>query len=90
MERCILALTESGDTVLDPFVGTGTNVIAAAKHKRRGVGIDQSGKYIDLARNRLAQQQAGRLITRPMGKPLQRPRTGERVAMIPVESDAVE
>lgn len=85
VERCVLALTEAGDTVLDPFVGTGTSVIAAAKHGRRGIGIDQSKKYIELAQTRLAEHQAGRLITRPIGKPVRRPRAGERVATVPTE-----
>jgi adenine-specific DNA-methyltransferase len=85
VERCVLALTEAGDTVLDPFVGAGTVVIAAAKHKRRGIGIDQSHEYIELARSRLAEHQAGRIITRAMGKPVRRPKAGERVATIPSE-----
>ena len=85
VERCVLALTEVGDNVLDPFVGVGTSVIAAAKHGRRGIGIDQSRKYIDLARNRLEAHQEGHLVTRPMGKPVRRPQVGERVATIPDE-----
>jgi adenine-specific DNA-methyltransferase len=60
-------------------------VIAAAKHKRRGIGIDQSHEYIELARSRLAEHQAGRIITRAMGKPVRRPKAGERVATIPSE-----
>lgn len=85
VERCVLALTKPGDTVLDPFVGTGTSVIAAAKHGRRGIGIDQSHKYIELATSRLADFRAGRLATRPPGKPLHRPKAGERVSTIPEE-----
>lgn len=85
VERCILAMTKLGDTVLDPFVGTGTSVIAAAKHGRRGIGVDQSSKYIELARNRLSESQAGRLLTRPLGKAVHRPKKGERVATVPAE-----
>jgi adenine-specific DNA-methyltransferase len=85
VERCVLALTRPGDTVLDPFVGTGTTVIAAAKHHRRGIGIDQSAKYIELARRRLSEHEAGQLVTRPLGKPVRRPKAGERVATIPAE-----
>ena len=85
VERCILALTEVGDTVLDPFVGAGTSVIAAAKHQRLGIGIDRSGTYIKLARNRLAKYYAGRLTTRPVGRPVRRPKAGERVASVPPE-----
>ena len=34
-ERCILALTKPGDTVLDPFMGVGTTAIAAIKKRER-------------------------------------------------------
>jgi len=85
VERCVLALTAPGDTVLDPFVGAGTSVIAAAKHGRRGIGIDQSIEYIDLARRRLAALHVGTLTTRPLGKPIRRPKAGEKVATIPAE-----
>jgi DNA modification methylase len=85
VERCVLALTAAGDTVLDPFVGTGTSVIAAAKHGRNGIGIDQSPLYVELARSRLSDLKAGRLLTRPMGKPVRHPKEGERVATIPPE-----
>ncbi|CAL4868187.1 DNA adenine methyltransferase YhdJ [Asticcacaulis sp. MM231] len=85
VERCVLALTEIGDTILDPFVGTGTSVIAAAIHGRRGIGIDQSLPYIKLAEQRLAAFQEGRLVTRPIGKEVRRPKVGERVATIPDE-----
>lgn len=85
VERCVLALTEPGDTVLDPFVGTGTSVIAAAKHGRRGIGIDKSEDYIALAAARLAEQETGNAITRPIGLPVRRPKEGEKVATSPVE-----
>jgi adenine-specific DNA-methyltransferase len=49
VERCVLALTAPGDSVLDPFVGTGTSVIAALKHGRNAVGIDKEAAFIKLA-----------------------------------------
>lgn len=85
VERCILALTKCGDTVLDPFVGVGTTVVAAAKHNRKGIGIDRSSSYIRIARKRLKQQQSGGLVTRPFGKPVRQPQNGERVATVPSE-----
>jgi site-specific DNA-methyltransferase (cytosine-N4-specific) len=43
-------------TVLDPFSGSGTTGLAAAKHGRRYVGIDLNADYLDLSlRTRLAQ-----------------------------------
>lgn len=55
-ERCILAGCKPGQTVLDPFSGSGTTGLAAAKHGRRYVGIDLNAEYLELSlRTRLAQ-----------------------------------
>lgn len=55
-ERCILAGCKPGGTVLDPFSGSGTTGLAAAKHGRRYVGIDLNPDYLELSlRTRLAQ-----------------------------------
>jgi DNA modification methylase len=55
-ERAILAGCKPGGVVLDPFSGSGTSGLAAAKHGRRYVGIDLSADYLDLSlRTRLGQ-----------------------------------
>ena len=55
-ERCIQAGCKPGGTVLDPFSGSGTTGLAAARHGRRYVGIDLNRDYLDLSlRTRLAQ-----------------------------------
>src|SRR5690625_1309440 len=55
-ERAILAGCKPGGTVLDPFSGSGTTGMAAAKHGRRYVGIDLNADYLDLSlRTRLQQ-----------------------------------
>jgi DNA modification methylase len=55
-ERAILAGCKPGGTVLDPFSGSGTTGLAAAKHGRKYVGIDINADYLDLSlRTRLAQ-----------------------------------
>jgi len=48
-ERCILAGCKPGGTVLDPFSGSGTTGLAAARHGRRYVGIDINADYLDLS-----------------------------------------
>lgn len=53
--RVILASTNSGDVVLDPFFGSGTTGVAAKRLHRRWLGIEQDAGYVDLARQRLAQ-----------------------------------
>ncbi len=39
--------------VLDPFVGTGTTIIAALELNRRGIGIDTSQEYLEISRERI-------------------------------------
>ena len=55
-ERAIQAGCKPGGTVLDPFSGSGTSGLAAARHGLRYVGIDLNAEYLDLSlRTRLAQ-----------------------------------
>jgi adenine-specific DNA-methyltransferase len=74
VERLVLALTEPGDSVLDPYLGVGSSVVAAIKHGRRGYGCDVVKEYVDIAWARVHQLRAGKLETRPMGKPVYDPR----------------
>lgn len=53
-ERLIRMFSFVGDTVMDPFMGTGTTNLAAAKWGRNSVGIEVDGQYFEMARNRLA------------------------------------
>lgn len=73
IERLILALTEPGDLVVDPYVGVGTTVAAAVLTERRGAGADTMAEYIDIARQRVQQAAAGTLPYRPMNKPIYDP-----------------
>jgi len=59
IERCILASTNRGDLVLDPFAGSGTTGIAAIKLGRRFLGVDLDLPSVELAAKRLAH--AGRM-----------------------------
>lgn len=52
--RIILAASNPGEIVLDPFVGSGTTVVAARRLGRRYVGIDLSEQYVEKTRARLA------------------------------------
>ncbi|OQY91604.1 MAG: site-specific DNA-methyltransferase [Anaerolineae bacterium UTCFX2] len=73
IERLVLSMTNEGDWVFDPFLGTGTTIIAALRHGRRGAGAEILPKYIELAHQRIQQELAGTLRTRPMGKPVYDP-----------------
>jgi len=73
VERLVLALTNDGESVLDPYLGAGSSAIAALKHGRNAYGCDLDQGYIDIARNRVHQLRAGTLRTRPMNKPVYDP-----------------
>jgi len=53
MERLILMTTDAGDTVLDPFVGTGTTAIAAKRLARRYIGIDIDERYVAMSKKKV-------------------------------------
>ena len=56
LERIILMSTDENDIVLDPFVGTGTSVIAARKLGRRFIGIDLDDQYVGITRGKLLRE----------------------------------
>jgi adenine-specific DNA-methyltransferase len=73
VERLVLALTEKGDSVFDPYMGVGSAVVGALKHDRVGYGCDVVPEYVDIAWQRVHQLRAGKLKTRPMNKPVYDP-----------------
>ena len=54
-EYLVRTYTRPGDTVLDPFAGSGTTLVAAQKLGRRFIGCDLSPEYVEIARQRLAE-----------------------------------
>jgi site-specific DNA-methyltransferase (cytosine-N4-specific) len=57
VEPCVLAGSKPGDLVLDPFAGSGTVGVVAARHNRRFVGIELNAGYSGMARRRLSEIQ---------------------------------
>lgn len=85
IERCVLALTDESDFVLDPFGGVGSSLIAALKQKRRGMIIDKEKTYIDIAKERISKLADGSLKVRQIGTPIHEPTGREKVSQIPLE-----
>lgn len=73
VERLVLALTDEGDLVVDPYMGVGSTAVAAIMHGRRTAGADTVDEYVQIARERVQQAEAGELRTRPMNRPVYQP-----------------
>ena len=57
-ERLIRMFSFVGDTVLDPFMGTGTTTLGAARWGRHSIGVELDPEYFELARKRIQTSQA--------------------------------
>lgn len=66
IERLVLALTNEGDWVLDPFMGVGTTALAALIHFRKAIGAEIMPEYVKIAKERIHLAEQGRLQIRPM------------------------
>lgn len=58
-ERMILASSNEGDTVLDPFVGSGTTLRVCQQLGRNCIGIDINPDYVDMSKRRLSEPFGG-------------------------------
>jgi len=85
VERCVLALTNEDDWVLDPYCGVGSALIAAIKRRRKTMGVDKEKAYITTAKQRIESLFSGELKIRPLGKPVYVPTGREKVSQIPFE-----
>jgi DNA modification methylase len=83
VERCVLALTDEDDWVLDPFSGVGSAMLAAIKLGRRAMGCEREEKYIEEAKKRMGLLFSGNLPYRQLGKPVHQPTGREKVSQIP-------
>lgn len=55
VEKCVKAGSREGDTILDPFMGSGTTALVARRLGRHAVGIELNSEYIAIAAKRLQQ-----------------------------------
>jgi len=73
VERLVLSLTNKGDIVYDPYMGSGSTAIASLKHERNCLGSEKEKKYVDIMTKRLKLLSQNKLQTRPMNKPIYDP-----------------
>ncbi len=55
-KRCIKLFSFEGDTILDPFMGSGTTLVAARQNNRIGIGIDMEESYCQIAMHRILKE----------------------------------
>jgi len=75
IEKLVLSMTKEGDWVFDPFLGSGTAIIAAIKNNRKGIGAEIQKDYIAISKERVYKEWEGTLKTRPMNKPIYKPKS---------------
>lgn len=78
MRELVALFTSTGETVLDPFLGSGTTLVACANQGRRGIGIEADPKHFDTACRRVedAYRQPDFFVA-PAPKPVQVSMFGE-------------
>ncbi|RFS18671.1 site-specific DNA-methyltransferase [Chitinophaga silvatica] len=84
VERCVLALSNADDWVLDPFAGVGSTVLASLKNNRNVIGIEKELKYRDIGLERVQAFQNGTLQFRPIGTPIY-DHTQSKLSQVPIE-----
>lgn len=85
VERCVLALTNEGDIVYDPFAGVGSSLIAALKNHRQAYGSESERSYVDTGLERIQKLADDTLLTRPIYQKIWTPKPTDKVAQIPDE-----
>jgi adenine-specific DNA-methyltransferase len=85
VERCVLALTNENDYVLDPFAGVGSSMIASLIHNRKAIGIEKEKQYWEIGNQRIYDLYNGTLKIRPLGKEVHKPTGKEKISQIPLE-----
>lgn len=83
IERCILALTNENDWILDAYAGVGTTMIAALKNNRNSIGIEKYKKYIKIGNKRMEAFKDDTLNIRELTKPVLVPTSNMAVAKKP-------
>ncbi|MGM1055466.1 MAG: DNA-methyltransferase [Bacteroidota bacterium] len=70
VDRFVLALTNEGDEVLDPFAGVGSTILSGIKNNRNALGIEMLSDYIKIGNKRIKLLKKGELKMREMTQPI--------------------
>jgi adenine-specific DNA-methyltransferase len=84
-QRLILALSNEGDTVLDPFGGVGSTAIAALSLRRKVISVDKDPEYTKKATERLKALMNDTLKIRRIGTRIYVPSMRNNIATVPKE-----
>ena len=68
IERLVLALSNEGDWIFDPFLGVGTTAVAALIHNRKAIGAEIQDEYSEITKERIKLAEEGKLRIRPMDR----------------------
>ena len=63
LERILLLGSKQGDTILDPFLGSGTTGVVAKRLKRNFIGFELNPSYFEIAKNRIEQVKVHDTVT---------------------------
>ncbi len=84
VDRLILALSNPGERILDPFGGVGTTLISALKNGRKALCVEKEELYCQIAQERVLDFFKGTLKWRKMGQEIYTPKN-DSVAYVPEE-----
>ena len=83
VQRLVLALTNEGDTVLDPYGGVGSSALAALLLNRKAISVERDSGYINTTIERVKAMADGTLRIRKLGTKVYVPTGKEKVSKIP-------
>ncbi|MDU8946605.1 DNA-methyltransferase [Ovoidimarina sediminis] len=87
IEEAILDVTMAGETVFDPFLGSGSTLLAAERTQRRCFGLEVSAVYVDLAIRRWQAMTGKAAVHAQTGTPFDRLLQQETEPEPPIEED---
>lgn len=88
VERCLLALSNENDWILDPYAGVGSTILAAIKNNRNVVGIEKEQHYQEVGLKRVQDYINGDLKFRQMGQPIY-DHTKSKLSLFPTDRENI-